>query len=115
MTMRRRFFHYSWDKPIDCSQGTQFLAFAQNPNNARTLSSDRDLQGTEKSESRREKAIKAAEERFDFSELSKCVLGKTWHDFDIDEQERFVALFTKLLEICLSRKDKKIFKTECGV
>lgn len=58
---------------------------------------DPDLQGTEKSKSRREKAMKAAEERFDFSEMSKRVLGKTWHDLANEEQEKFVALFTKLL------------------
>ena len=57
-----------------------------------SILADPDLQGTERSESRREKAMKLAEERFDFSEMSKRVLGKTWHDLTIGEQERFVAL-----------------------
>ena len=58
---------------------------------------DPDLQGTEKIKSRREKAMKVAEERFDFPEMSKRVLGKTWYGLANEEQEKFVALFTTLL------------------
>ena len=35
---------------------------------------------------------------FDFREMSKRVLGKTWQEIDEKEQENFTALMTKLLE-----------------
>lgn len=59
---------------------------------------DPELQGDEKCVLRREKVMKVADERFDFEEMSKRVLGRTWSTLDKEEKKHFVALFTKLLE-----------------
>jgi phospholipid transport system substrate-binding protein len=59
---------------------------------------DPDLQGEEQSAQRREKVMASASEHFDFHEMSKRVLGKTWRTLSKDEQKYFVTLFTSLLE-----------------
>jgi phospholipid transport system substrate-binding protein len=63
-----------------------------------SILTDPDLQGEEKSLTRREKALKAASERIDFKEMSKRVLGKTWRQLNLDEKNDFIALFTQLVE-----------------
>lgn len=59
---------------------------------------DPNLQGEEKRVERREKAMTFASEHFDFQEISKRVLGRTWRTLSKDEQKYFVTLFTSLLE-----------------
>ncbi len=63
-----------------------------------SIFTDPELLGEEKSLPRREKALKAASERFDYKEMSKRVLGKKWRQLGPDEKGNFVALFTQLLE-----------------
>ena len=63
-----------------------------------TILIDPDLQGKEKRVQRREKAMAFASEHFDFREMSKRILGKTWKMLSEEEQEDFVTLFTSLLE-----------------
>ena len=59
---------------------------------------DPDLQGEEKNLTRREKALKAASDHIDFTEMSKRVLGKKWRQLSLDEKKDFVGLFTQLLK-----------------
>lgn len=59
---------------------------------------DPDLLGKEKSAQRHKKVMGAASEHFDFHEMSKRVLGKTWRKLNKDDREYFVSLFTRLLE-----------------
>ncbi len=63
-----------------------------------SILTDPELQGEEKSLTRREKTLEAASERIDFKEMSKRVLGKKWRQLDLDEKEDFVGLFTQLIE-----------------
>ena len=42
--------------------------------------------------------IDISRERFDFHEMSKRVLGRTWRKLDKKQQEEFVDLFTRLLQ-----------------
>ena len=56
------------------------------------------MQGEEKRIQRRKKVIASASEHFDFREMSKRVLGRTWKILSKDEQTYFVTLFTSLLE-----------------
>jgi len=63
-----------------------------------TILTDLDLQGKEKCIQRREKVMKVVSECFDFHEMSKRVLGRTWRKLSKDDQAYFVSLFTKLLE-----------------
>lgn len=56
------------------------------------------LAGNEQKLVRRSKIMDIAEQGFDFQEMSKRVLGKTWKKIDSQQREHFVGLFTKLLE-----------------
>ena len=42
--------------------------------------------------------VKIVAERFDFREMSKRVMGKQWRTLSAEQQDQFVALFTKLLQ-----------------
>lgn len=42
--------------------------------------------------------VKIVAERFDFQEMSKRVMGKQWRSLSTEQQNQFVALFTKLLQ-----------------
>lgn len=63
-----------------------------------SILTDPEMQGDEKCIERRAKVRAVGEERFDFNEMSKRVLGSTWRKLNADEQKHFVDLFTKLLE-----------------
>ncbi|MCW5211733.1 ABC transporter substrate-binding protein [Desulfobulbus sp. TB] len=55
--------------------------------------------------------VKLVSERFDFHEMSKRVMGKQWRTLNSDQQEKFVALFTKLLQYVYIRQvDDYIYK-----
>ena len=59
---------------------------------------DPELQGENNCILRREKVMEIAAERFDFDEMSKRVLGKTWRKLNADDKQYFTSLFTRLLE-----------------
>jgi len=59
---------------------------------------DASLRGKENTVERRNKIMTAIADRFDFREMSKRVLGKTWYDLSDDEKAHFVSQVTKLLE-----------------
>ncbi len=59
---------------------------------------DESLQGNEHLEERREKIMSLIKRGFDFREMSKRVLGKTWREIDDQERDNFTTLMTKLLE-----------------
>ncbi len=59
---------------------------------------DESLRGDEHRTARREKIMKVVSLGFDFREMSKRVLGRTWQEIDSREQDRFTTLMTKLLE-----------------
>ena len=42
--------------------------------------------------------VKIVSERFDFREMSKRVMGKQWRSLNVEQQDQFVGLFTKLLQ-----------------
>ena len=59
---------------------------------------DPSLAGAENKISRREKVMFLAAQGFDFTEMSKRALGKTWRKLDLNQRQHFEELFTKLLE-----------------
>jgi phospholipid transport system substrate-binding protein len=59
---------------------------------------DETLKGSEKREERRETIMAVISCGFDFREMSKRVLGKTWREISEQEQDQFTVLMTKLLE-----------------
>jgi phospholipid transport system substrate-binding protein len=56
------------------------------------------LAGAEHKEPRRKKIMHLAAHGFDFTEMSKRVLGKTWRNINKEQRDYFETLFTKLLE-----------------
>lgn len=62
------------------------------------LIGDESLKGDEKKEERRAKIMSEIQKSFDFKEMSRRVLGKTWRDIDEAERENFTVIMTKLLE-----------------
>ncbi|MDJ0622538.1 MAG: ABC transporter substrate-binding protein [Desulfocapsaceae bacterium] len=59
---------------------------------------DPNLAGDSKKKERRELIMTTVATRFDFSEMSKLVLGPTWEEITDQERQDFIAQMTKLLE-----------------
>lgn len=59
---------------------------------------DATLSGSEHKQERREKIMAIAVKGFDFEEMAKRVLGRTWNSIDEQQRDHFEQLFTKLLE-----------------
>ena len=59
---------------------------------------DETLKGDGSKEERRSKIMAIIASGFDFKEMSRRVLGKTWNELSEKDQEYFVTQFTKLLE-----------------
>lgn len=59
---------------------------------------DDSLKGAEHKEERRRRIMEVVTIGFDFREMSRRVLGATWHDISTDQQDYFVTQMTKLLE-----------------
>lgn len=59
---------------------------------------DKSLAGDEHLQERREKIMTAIRSGFNFREMSKRVLGKTWRSIDDSQRDHFTGLMTKLLE-----------------
>ncbi len=59
---------------------------------------DPNLAGDEQKDVRRTKIMKIAAQGFDFTEMSKRVLGKTWRNINPQQRDYFAEIFTKLLE-----------------
>lgn len=59
---------------------------------------DETLKGDENKLERRSKIMSEAKKGFNFREMSRRVLGSTWRELDVAEQENFATIMTKLLE-----------------
>ena len=57
-----------------------------------------DLQGDAHRDERRQKIMSTIKAGFDFQEMCKRVLGRTWQEISPVEREHFTELMTKLLE-----------------
>ncbi len=63
-----------------------------------TILTNADLKGAEKKEPRRQAIMDAAKKGFDFREMSKRVLGRTWNKITDKDKEYFTEIMTKLME-----------------
>lgn len=63
-----------------------------------SILADNSLKGDEHRTKRRDKIMSLIKHGFDFREMSKRVLGKTWQDINDKERDNFTRLMTKLLE-----------------
>ena len=62
------------------------------------LLADESLKGDAQRSVRRARIMQAIKEGFDFREMCKRILGRTWNEVQSAEQEQFTELMTKLLE-----------------
>lgn len=63
-----------------------------------SLLADPELKGDAHKVERREKIMTSIKKGFDFKEMSKRVLGRTWNEISATDQDHFTELMTKLLE-----------------
>ena len=63
-----------------------------------TILADESLKGAEKKSERRPLIMKTISSGFDFREMSKRVLGRTWNSITPEKRDYFVVQMTKLLE-----------------
>ena len=59
---------------------------------------DQDLKRPEMKEERRKRVLLVVNEMFDFWEMARSSLGQSWKSLSQEEQEKFVGLFTSLVE-----------------
>ncbi len=62
------------------------------------LIDDQELAGDEHKDERRANIMAVVSEGFDFAEMAKRTVGRTWKSVDKQQRAHFVELFTKLLE-----------------
>lgn len=62
------------------------------------LLSDESLKGDINRTERRARIMAAIKVGFDFQEMCKRILGRTWNEVQAEEQQQFTELMTKLLE-----------------
>ena len=62
------------------------------------------LKGDAGKNEKTEKIRKIAEDLFDFGELSRRTLGKSWQQFSADQQTEFISLYKSLLQKNYSEK-----------
>ena len=58
----------------------------------------KELQGPGKKEERHRRVLNVVEGMFDFREMARSSLGQNWNTLTPEEQDRFVKLFTSLVE-----------------
>ncbi len=59
---------------------------------------DKNLHGDKYRKERRQKIMAEVKKSFDFREMSKRVLGRTWRTISEEQRDEFTGLMTKLLE-----------------
>ena len=67
-------------------------------NQVMSVITDASLAGEDRKKERRAKIMAIVKQGFDFTEMSKRVLGKPWNDIDQQQRDHFQRLFTNLLE-----------------
>lgn len=63
-----------------------------------SILADPALKGDTNKLERRQKIMSTIDERFDFREMTKLVVGRIWREIDEKEKEQVTVLMTKLLE-----------------
>ena len=66
--------------------------------NLTDLLADKSLKGDEHRTERRARIMEAIKVGFDFQEMSKRILGRTWNEIQDGDRKQFTELMTKLLE-----------------
>lgn len=67
-------------------------------NEIMSIITDKSLAGEAHKKERRAKIMVVISKGFNFTEMSKRVLGKPWNEINQQQRDNFVQLFTKLLE-----------------
>jgi phospholipid transport system substrate-binding protein len=86
--------------------GTWSVAAAKGPQEQLQLAVDEilnilqseELKGPDQKEKLRQMVLDIVVDMFDFREMARSSLGPSWNDLTVEEQDRFVELFTGLIE-----------------
>lgn len=84
--------------PASVFAGVPTEQVRQTADRVQALLQDSRLKGADKQKERRAKLREILITRFDFAEMAKRSLGSHWQRVNGDDQQRFVKLFTELLE-----------------
>jgi phospholipid transport system substrate-binding protein len=84
--------------PASVFAGVPTEQVRQTADRVQALLQDSRLKGADKQKERRAQLREILATRFDFAEMAKRSLGSHWQRVNGDDQQRFVKLFTELLE-----------------
>lgn len=84
--------------PASVFAGVPTEQVRQTADRVQALLQDSRLKGADKQKERRTQLREILVTRFDFAEMAKRSLGSHWQRVNGDDQQRFVKLFTELLE-----------------
>ena len=84
--------------PADLRAGAPTDQVRQTADQVLALLQDARFKGADKESQRRQRLRQIIGTRFDFEEMAKRSLGANWRRVSREEQQRFVQLFTSLLE-----------------
>lgn len=84
--------------PASVFAGVPTEQVRQTADRVQALLQDSRLKGADKQKERRAQLREILVTRFDFAEMAKRSLGSHWQRVNGDDQQRFVKLFTELLE-----------------
>jgi phospholipid transport system substrate-binding protein len=83
--------------PVDANN-SRMAPLESSVNSALEILRDTELALPEMKEIRRQKLRDVLYPQFNFSRMAKGSVGRKWRKFSLDQKDRFVTLFTKLLE-----------------
>jgi phospholipid transport system substrate-binding protein len=84
--------------PAEVFAGAALEQVKQTADRMQSLLQDPQLKTGDRQQERREKIRQLLAARFDFTEMAKRSLGSYWQRASVEEQQRFIKLFTDLLE-----------------
>ena len=84
--------------PLHAQADSPLEAVEQHVKSALDVLRDPALQGEANKKAKEEKIEVIADEMFDYVALSRLTLGRSWRDFNQEEQKEFVRLFRSILK-----------------
>ena len=99
--------------PLHAEAGLPLNTVQGHVNNVLNVLRDPALQGEANKEAKEKKIESIADQMFDYIALSKLTLGRSWKEFNKEQQKEFVSLYRSILEKAymdkiLSYTDEKV-------
>ncbi len=99
--------------PLQAKAGLPLDTVKENVNRVLDVLRDPALQGEANKEAKEKKIESVADQMFDYIALSRLTLGRSWREFNKEQQKEFVSLYRAILEKAymdkiLSYTDEKV-------